>query len=265
MLARVDDSGEILWTRRFDHGFGYEIAVAVLDNGDGTWAVISQGDRSVLCLSQYDVDGNERSFRKIDVGMFVRGAARLGDGYIVQVLGADLRGTAVLLKLDREGNVQDRFVYEGEDCDYYLLDMAEYGGQVYLSAYACPKQTDEGGRHEIGNILDYVFHQKEWNISSEELTPLVRENYTAVLLVCDPVGGTPRTFYSVKGSLGGTLNVNGAGELEWDVDRITSTFFSPSTSSFTVGGTCSVFRYAFGPSGELLRQTDTGETVPYRR
>jgi len=93
----------------------------------------------------------------------------------------------------------------------------------------------------------------------------VRENYTAVLLLCDPLDGTTKTFYSVKGSLGGKLSIDDAGQLAWEVESITSTFFSPATSSFTIGGTCKVFRYNFNAAGNLTQQVDTGETVPYRR
>ena len=50
-LARLDDSGKVLWERRLDHGLENEYICAVLDNGDGTWAVISRGDL-YLCLSQ---------------------------------------------------------------------------------------------------------------------------------------------------------------------------------------------------------------------
>jgi hypothetical protein len=145
--------------------------------------------------------------------------------------------------------------------------MAEYEGRIYLSAYAVPKMQDEGLRHEIAAILDYVFSKEEvrWDISSEELTPIVRENYTAMLLICDPEGGAPKTFYSVKGSLGGDLSVNTSGQLEWNVESITTTFFSPVTSYFTIGGNCAVFCYTFDAEGNLMGQTDTGNTVPYRR
>ena len=162
-------------------------------------------------------------------------------------------------------NLLDSFLYEGEDCDYTITNMIEFGGRVYLSAYAVPKQTDGGGRHEIANILAYLFDNNIWEISSEELTPMVRDNYTAVLLLCDPEGGTPEIFYSVKGSLGGRLTVNDTGELGWDVESVVSTFFSPATNSFTIGGTCQVFCYTFDNAGTLLRQEDTGETVPYHR
>jgi len=261
-VARVDEGGNILWQKRLDHGFERESIAQVIDNGDGTWAVVSRGDLEYLCLSQYDTDGNELSFRKTQVGNSgIRNVIRLGDGYLVQLSGEPPR----LVKLHRDGDPLDAFTYEGEDCDYYITGMAEFGDRVYLSAYAVPVQTDEGGRHEIASILDYAFSQDKWEIPSEELTPVVRENYTAVLLLCDPEGGAPETFYSVKGSLGGELSVNEAGELVWNVESITSTFFSPATNSFTIGGTCQVFRYVFDSSGNLLRQEDTEETIPYRR
>lgn len=270
-LARVDESGNILWRRRLEHGFQDEDVAQVLDNGDGTWAVISRGDYERLCLSQYDIDGNELSFRQIEVGrVSVRNAARLGDGYLVQLQDISTwdmptRDAEHVVKLDREGNLIDDFTYEGKDCDYHLTDMIEFGNRVYLSAYAVPKQTGGGGRYEIADILAYASDRGTAEIHSEELTPLVRDNYTAVLLLCDPEGGAPRTFYSVKGSLGGTLTVNDAGELTWDVESVADTFYSPMTSSFSIGGACQVFRYAFDTTGSLLRQEDTGETVPYRR
>lgn len=265
-VARVDEDGNILWQSRLDHGFKYESIAKVLDNGDGTWAVISRGDLEYLCLSQFDIDGNELFNYAAKVGNYgIWNVVRLGDGYLVD-LGNSAEGqTARLVKLNRAGYRLDTFTYEGKDCDYVISDMIEFEGRVYLSAYAVPKQTDEGGRHEIANILNYLFDNDIRVISSEELTPLVRDNYTAVLLLCDPEGGAPETFYSVKGSLGGKLAVNDAGELVWDVESVTSTFFSPATSSFTIGGTSQVFRYAFDSSGALLRQEDTGETVPYRR
>ena len=265
-LARVDEAGTLLWQRRLEHDFKREYIAAVLDNGDGTWAVLSRGDLEFLCLSQYSTEGNELSFRKTHVGVLgIRNAARLGEGYLVQLWNNTERETARLAKLDREGNLLDSFTYQGEDCDYYITGMVEFGDRVYLSAYAVPRQTDGGGRHEIADILNYIFDNELLSISSEELTPLVRDNYTAVLLLCDPEGGAPETFYSVKGSLGAELRVNGAGELEWQVHSVSSTFFSLATSSFSIGGSCQVFRYTFDAAGTLLRQEDTGETAPYHR
>ncbi|MDE7325010.1 MAG: hypothetical protein K2N63_01825 [Lachnospiraceae bacterium] len=266
IVARIDGAGNILWQRQMNHGFGHERVSHVLDNGDGTFAVISRGDFKYFCLSQYDVNGNEISFHQTEVGdLGIWNAARLGDGYLIQMGNSISKDSARLVKLNREGELINHFIYEGEDCDYTITDMAEFGNQVYLSAYAVPKQSDGGGRHEIADILDYLFDNKLFEISSEKLTPLVRDNYTAVLLLCDQEKGQPETFYSVKGSLGGKLVVNDAGELVWEVESVADTFFSPVTSSFTIGGNCQVFRYTFDDTGVLRYQEDTGEMVPYYR
>ncbi len=274
-IACVDENGQILWQSRLEHGFKHEYVKSVLSVGDGVWAVVSVGDFQSLCLSVFDGDGSERSFRERSFratemdryGLYVKNAVPLGDGYIVQLGYFTSSEGTLFVRLDAEGNVVDSFSYQSEDCDYYIVDMIEFGGQVYLSGYAVPKQRDAGGRHEIANVLEYSFskYKEDEIISDEELTALVRDNYTAVLLLCDPEGGEPQTFYSVNGSLGDLLSVNGEGELEWRVNSVISTFLSPLTSSFTVGGTCRVYSYAFDADGRLIKQTDTGETVPYRR
>ena len=265
-IALVDEEGSIAWQRRLDHGFKNEYVASMLANGDGTWAVISRGDLQYICLSCYDAAGKELSFHKTEVGNNgIRNAARLGDGYIIRLWNWFSADTALLYKMDREGNLTNSFSYEEDDCDYYITDMVEFEGQVYLSAYAVPKQQDPGGRDEIANILAYIFSEGGWEIAGEELTPIVRDNYTAMLLICEAEEGTPKTFYSAKGSLGGKLSVNTSGQLEWEVESITSTFFSPATSSFSIGGNCAVFRYTFDAEGNLAGQTDTGNIVPYRR
>ena len=279
-VALVDGSGSILWNEPLDHGFGSETVASVLADDDGTFAVISRGDYKYLCLARLGADGKEQSFRKTEIGSLVgiRAAARLGDGYIVMLSNSYTGVTSLIWKLDRDGNLTDSFRYEAEDCDYYITDMIEFGGRVCLSAYSVPKQKDDGGRHEIADILHYLFTEKTEPlpsegsgnshtefITSEELTSLLRDNYTAVLLLCDTGDGDPHAFYSVKGALGGKLAVNGEGQLEWETESFVDSIYSPFTSSFTIGGTCRVFRYTFDTSGRLLSQTDTGEIVTYRR
>lgn len=267
-IACIDSEGKVMWQQRLDHGFGKEYVASVLSNGDGTWAVISRGDLKYLCLSIYDAAGKEIAFQQTEVGNYgIWNAAKLGDAYIVQLGNLSTHDTAKLVRLDRAGHVIENYAYTAEDCEYYITDMAGFGGQVYLSAYAVPKQEDEGGRHEIAEVLDAISAKVNngQDISSEELTPVVRDNYTAVLLLCDPDGGVPGTFYSVNGSLGGQLAVDDAGQLAWDVESITSTYYSPAINTFTIGGSCDVFRYTFDAEGSLTGQTDTGESVPFLR
>ncbi|MGN0679642.1 MAG: hypothetical protein ACI4JS_08275 [Oscillospiraceae bacterium] len=264
-VAFVDESGKMLWQRRLEHGFKHEYIEAVVDNGDGTFAVFGYGYSDCLSFSVFDLDGNEIRSRKMEIeNNWVLNAARLGDGYMVQLNNAAGEGNAEIITLDSYGNITDNIVYEGEDCDYYIMDMAEFEGRMYLSAYAVPKQTDEGGRHEIAGILNYIFKKNSFDISPEELTPIVRDNYTAVLLLCDPNGGEPKQFYSAKGSLGGKLTVEN-GELKWDVNSVIGAAYSPYTGSFSIAGNCQVYRYTFESSGKLAKCEKTDETVPYFR
>lgn len=267
-ISKIDDEGNVEWTRMLDNGFGGESIAEVIENDDGTYAVFSRGDLEYFCLSQYDAEGNVQSFKKTEIG--IRGiwnVARFGDGYIVQLGNNTLSDSEKIVKVDKEGNILDSFTYDSEDTFYFITDMIEFDEKIYLSAYAVPKKSTEyvdGYRYEIDNILNYIFEKDNWDISDEELTPIVRDNYKAMLLVCNP-DGIPKEFYSVKGSLGGKLLLDDESKLLWDVESITTTFFSPATSSFTIGGTCNVFRYTFDADGTLISQENTGETSQYRR
>lgn len=269
-IAKIDSDGDLLWKHGLKNGFEREYIAEVLENSDGSYAVISRGDLQWFCLSRITGNGKKIGSSKTEIGnRGILNAARFGEGYIVQ-LGSYLdHDRAKIVKVDPEGNITEEFSYSGDDSYYYITDMIEFNGNIYLSAYAVPKLEDEdqsaGGRYEIANILNYLFDNGIYEIPSEELTPMVRDNYTAVLLVCDPNSGVPQEFYSVKGSLGGTLSVSDTGMLQWKTESITTTFFSVATSSFTIGGTSYVFRYTFDKSGALISQEKTGEITDYRR
>ena len=272
-VSFVDDSGKKTWrtTTLANDCKNYEVIATVVDNGDGTIEVISHYDYKYIALNRFDRDGKVLSVRTIETDNYsVKNAARIGSGYLLSMGKWDMNETNLLWKVDEDGNVLDQYSITSDDCVYFITDMAEFGGRIYLSCYSVPKQSDQYGRlQEIEGILkkiqERVKGQISWDVPSEELTAMLRENYTAVLFRCDPDGGSPENFYSVKGSLGGRLYVDGAGYLEWDTESITSSFYSPATSSFTLGGNCKVFQYDFDTSGSLVHQEDTGETGPYRR
>ena len=281
-IALLDENGDLLWKRRLDHGSETEDVVKVLDNGDGTLAAVSRVDLKYLYLSRFDHGGKEISAHKTEIGnMGVFNAARLGDGYLVQVGSILNNDTALLYKLDGEGNIIDEISYSFEDSDgmFTVTDMVESGGKLYLSGYITPNRSNRyGTRTEIADVLDFAFNRFEELsrgkqgeeltadriIPSEELTPVVRANYTAALLVCDPEGGRPQTFYSVKGSLGAGLSAQD-GRLDWNVNSITSSLFSPTTNAFSIYGNCRVYRYSFDKDGALMGRADTGGTEWFAR
>lgn len=272
-LAKVSDSGEICWKRRLENDFRSEYIGAVLENADGSYAVFSRGDFQYLCLSRYTEAGERIQFQMTDVGNYgIWNAVRFQEGYLVQLGSYVTNEHAKIVRVDAEGNITESFSYESADSYYYIADMIEFGGRIYLSAYAVPAlegEEEAGGRYEIAAVLQEIYaimeRRNTWEISSEELTPMVRENYTALLLVCDPEKGNPQEFYCVEGSRGGGLALSDEGELLWDVESIATTYFSPATSAFTIGGTSCIYRYTFDTDGSLISQEDTGEVAMYYR
>lgn len=270
-IAKLDGEGNILWKHRVSDEFHNADVSAVLENADGTYAVIVRGDLKFFCLCQYTKDGRQLLFKKTEIGNYgIWNAVRFGDGYIVQLGSYNTSEHARIVKVDREGNITESFSYSAPDAYYYISDMIEFNGMIYLSAYAVPKLENEddnaGGRYDIANVLNFIFDENGYkNISSEKLTELMRDNFTAMLLVCDPSIGTPQQFYSVKGSIGGKLSISEDGNLLWNAESITDTIFSPITSSFTIAASCYVFRYTFDSTGLLISQEKTGEISGFRR
>lgn len=269
-FVKLNGAGNVLWEQILDNGFKWEYIADVLENNDGSYAVFSRGERSYFCLSQYTAEGERILFKKTDVGNYgIWNAAKFNDGYIVQLGSFVLDEYARIVKVDREGNITDSFTYSDEEYYYYINDMTEFNGRIYLSAYAVPKlsegESDAGGRYEIAAVLNYLHDNEIYSISSEELTPLVKEQYMAVLLVCDGNSGVPKEFFSVEGEIGGQLKLSDSGTLLWDASSLVSTFYSPMTSSFTIGGTGVVYRYTFDAEGVLISRENTGEVTAYRR
>lgn len=265
-FTKIDKDGNRLWTRRLQDSFEIVSADAVLENDDGSYAVISRGDLKYLCFYRYSRDGELLNSQRTEIGNYgIWDAARLGEGYLVQLGNYMSNEFARLGRLDARGNLLEVYTYTGEETMYYITDMMEYGEDVYLSAYAVPIPKSQGSRAEISDILNQIFENEEFHISPEKLTPMMQEHYTAVLLKCEENTVTPQKFYQVKGALGGQLSVDEEGRLNWAVETITETSFSPATSAFSIRGTCHIYRYTFDAAGKLLHSTKTGERTPFYR
>lgn len=269
-MAKIDHGGNLLWVQQVKNGFDREIPHGVLENDDGTYTLFSRGDNEYLCVSRYSAEGERILYRQTHMGQFSIGqVAHYADGYLLQTSADKKTETLKFIRVDQQGNVMEGFSYFQKDYLYCVLDMVEHGGKVYISAYTIPKLSEDEnhyGRAEIARILQYVFGKNKIDISSEELTPLVRANYKAVLLVCDPKnGGKMETFYTIPGSLGMDLIVTQEGQLIWETESITDTFFSIATSSFTIGGQCYVYQYFFDEGGDLFSMGKTDRVTNFRR
>lgn len=268
-ITAIDNDGNVLWKNEFHNGLEKELLRFVVDNGDNTIAIITYGDFKYLCISQIDYNGNVLKFNKTEVGYFyvLKNATLFQDGYLMHLIYPD-NGSRIV-KVDKEANIEEAYSYESKDYRYNIIDMIEYNNKIYLSTYSVPLSSyGESGfytRYEIKGVLTYLHERDIYEISSEELTPLVRTQYTALLLVIDVKSGIPQEFYSIEGSLGAKLSYSETGELLWDVESITSTYYSPYTDHYKIDGVNKVYQYSFADDGMLIWQKDTGEIVQFRR
>lgn len=265
-LGRLDKDGNILWEKEIRHDFENEDIEAVVDNGDGTWAVFSMAnDDEYLCVRKFDLEGNELSLtkNKIDSGTYPIDVIRFKDGYLLQMTNNLDYEKGCLVRLDGEGNLLGYLGYEDENYVYLLEDMIEFGDKVYLSTYVIPKNSNNDGMDELAELLCNTHTDNGESISDEEITRMVQENYTAVLLMCDTEGGTPKNFYSVEGSMGSKLKVDGD-KLCWDVETISSIEYL-ELSGYQMRGRCKIYRYVFDSNGIMIENEDTGVISGFAR
>lgn len=271
-IAKLNRNGKVVWSKKLEHGFGHQCIEAVIENDDGSLAVMSRGDLKVFVFSIFSANGKETHTKQTHTGNYgIWNAVPFDNGYIVQ-LGSYINDQyAKLVKVDRQGNITESYSYGSEDSVYFITDIKEFGNKLYLSAYAVPKEknTREDARfYEMEYITHYLFsllNEGKGIPSDSKIADMVRDNYTAVLLVCEPNDGKPKDFYSVEGSLGSTLSIDRKGRLVWDVESITTAHYSPYTSSYTIGGQSYLFRYSFSKDGKLLSKEKTDEVVGFRR
>lgn len=258
------NDGELLYSKIYtNHPLQYESINTIVNNKDNTYTIISTIDQRYLCFTTFDDHAKIIKIIKKDYTKCVIGCSTaFEDGYII--LFGELYYQGIIenqrvLKVDKEGNFISEFRYENENYAYVIQDMIEYHDKVYLSCYEYPKPSYS--HYEISDILQKI----NSNTANEEVTNLVRTHYKATLLVCDFTSGIPEMFYSVNAAIGSELSINEEGRLSWSVENITSACYSIATSSFTIGGLCTVYKYTFNDDGLLLSIKDSGNIVEFRR
>lgn len=264
-LAKIDDSGKTAWFTTLTHKAEHERIKCVVENPDGSLALFGSyftPENKYICFTLLNADGKEVLYKKVDAGILtVQSAKRYGDGYIAWCYNQ-------VFHYDENGNIIDSFVYEAEDLCYYITDTTEFDGNIYISAYSYPKPyVTDTDLYTVHNELSEVYKNIEggnYVPEEQELTPLIRDNYTAMLLRCNPDKGIPQEIYTIKGSFGGQLKTED-GQLLWDTESISSTLFSPATSSFSFAGYCFVYRYEFNDKGVPIEKVKTGEITVFKR
>ena len=273
-LIRIDENGSILWRNRY--GEKGEHMTSALAEEDGSFTLFSHPAKGAgYCFGRVDANGNiiTRSSTALD-GQYVDEAVHYRGGYLVRLFDFNEQGSAGFITVDREGNITDRFGYSSDTEYYFTKSLIEYGGRIYLSADAMPKEgtyispddpTFVTERSCLQPALDYAFGHfgsESGDLGRREipgLTEKIKERFTAVLLVLDPEGGEPTEFYAVKGAAAGKLAVGEDGELVWECGDICSSEFSIATSAYTFICTTRIMKYTFSQDGKLTDSCETDE------
>lgn len=271
-LIALDTDGTILWETVQNNTPGSDQIDAVLSNPDGSYttfgrcATDNKQSGNCLCVNKYSKNGTPLSANTIDISdHIIENVALTESGYLMHLSSYVIADFARVLKLDFEGNVVGDFSYESEEYDFYIADFCELNDTVYISGYTAPKIEKKVVAY---NMRDVLFLRSELagndTHSREELLGMFRDNFTAVLLACEPDSGSPKKFYSVAGSLGDEVYVAGD-SVCWFTKDIIDCSYSPQeitmignvghvTSQTKLAILCRFYANIFNPDGTFKEQ-----------
>ena len=224
-FMRIDDDGTMLWHRNYGTEFWNEWIWTVIDNEDGSFAIASREGEEYFCLRQCDANGNITSIKKTKIGDYLIYNVFRGENSYYALLQASHSMRCKLLKTDFEGNVINTFTYDEGEWRYRLTDVYEKDGKLYLSLHTTlkPKIASEYKTNLLWKFIyehDPDFMPFRQDNSHPDVTQYVKDNYTAVLLVCNAEDGSPIRFYSSKESISKGFSFDESGNLNWHVMQI---------------------------------------------
>lgn len=265
-VVRIDGSGEVKW--HTTAGRNNEIICTALENDDGSVALFSRPTLDSFSFTKLSAEGKliERT-STVTGEMGFGAAAHYKDGYIIQLFNRRSKLLAAFAKLDSHGNIVEEYSYQDEDSVLFLQDIIEYGGRIYISAYAIP---NDGGSGDIFNHFDEIKPVMERVYSGElkgnkALTEALKERYSALLMILETEKCEPELFYSVKEGMGSELKVDQEGKLIWSVEMIDEATSEIAANAFRISGKSKLFEYRFNEEGALLESCDTGEFVGFHK
>ena len=300
-IAKIGENGEIVFKAYFErlkseadyegsYYYDYiEYGSVLLETPEG-YALLENGRHNyrAFILTRFSDNGELLSYESPALGeygdLWMRYAAPSGDGAIA-LLSAD---QAVhksytydpviynVIRIGPDGSVTGLGTFTAPYTHFCISGIAERDGKLLVSGYRWDNDGEYpdgyvGSHGEIIGVVSELFADMDrWTgddgivVPSDYLTPRVRALYEAKLLQREP-DGTVSELCSVPGAIGSILSAGADGSLIWNVDSIISTFYSPATNSFTVGGACRVDRYRFASAGAGPSVEQTGAVTIFRR
>ncbi|MBP3617841.1 MAG: hypothetical protein J6J38_07380 [Lachnospiraceae bacterium] len=270
-LIALDADGTVLWRVAQNNAVGYDRIDKILSHPDGSYTAFGRcgytgaNFDNAITVNKYDKNGAKIFANIIDIrDHTIENVALTESGYLMHLSSYVISDFARVLKLDLEGNLVGDFSYESEDNDFYIADFCEYNGTVYVSGHItekAPRRIVDYGKREVFILRSELADGK--TRSDEELLDLFRNNFTAVLLVCEPDSGTPKEFYSVAGSLGDEVYVSNGSVCWFTKDIIASSYSAKSiqidssgvtTTNPKLAALCRFYANIFNTDGSFKEQ-----------
>lgn len=260
-VMKVDLDGKISWTQGLENTSYFN---DIMINDDNTISVFSNNSFNILTFSQLNSNGDIIINNKNDLEKYiVQNITKINEYYLIYLI--DMEFNTKFLAINEKGKVEKEFSYYDEKYRYFFTNVLEFGGQLYLSAYAVPYFDDiYYGRGEIKNILYYIEMKGNESITDEYLLSLFQENYKAILFSYNNVNGEFNKICSLDSAIGSKLLVED-NYLIWEVEYFQNMIYSPATNSFTFGGVTQVDNYIFDEYLQLTEVKKTNELRIFRR
>ncbi len=262
-ITKLNKNGEILWQEEFTDSYRL-------------YNVFFNDDVYTLFLNQNSNKKNIKIIKLDSLGNIVYESVYYNESDInnVRIINSKNYYLAYVtayskhsfIKINYDGTVENSFNYIDENYIYLFTNVVEFNGRLYLSGYSVPvpNQSYSSDRYEISQIIDTLHEMDYDKITQDYVLELFKENYKAILFVCNNEDGELNLFYNVNSSLGSKLSIED-NNLIWEVEYLNSMIYSPFTSSFTFGGTTKVYKYVYDEEGQLLEVYDTNELREFKR
>ncbi|MBQ7324764.1 MAG: hypothetical protein IJW98_03380, partial [Clostridia bacterium] len=258
-LAVFNEDSTLAWVKQYSRPFGFGNVRYPLYCTDDTITVIERDFDHSMWILTLDWEGNiiedETVYLSSGFDDF-EAVVRVGDDYLFDTGDRLLRQSGNRLeKLEQFG---------GDDWEYHFNGMVEFNGLVYLSGTKLPKHHNRSEGDAYDRLVEE--YGKD-GLTDEEVSKFYMENHTAILMICDPETGDPKSFYTIPGASGGKLTANG-GRLDWEVNRYTEIESVYSEDYYQSSGnlakiSADKWQYVFSPYGQLVGEKDTGRSTEF--
>lgn len=247
VLIKISADGEQLWSLPINDCDGEVSIGAIFENSAGGYDIFGLNNTTKLYFGNISKDGVLISSNLTEVGeISPQNIIPTQTGYALNYVGKDISEHANVIILDSDGNVLNTFSYKSDDRLFFIKSMCDYEGKLLISTYSIKKDP---GAPLPSTELDFI-KQKYPYVDTEksqnrELLAMLKEYYTAELLVCNFTSGAVESFYSAEGSFGGKLAITENGELLWKVECITVSYYVSKGSQNPINGSSYIYDYIF--------------------